>query len=182
MESKASLKISIAYQLTDSAVWHLLELTPNEYFRLEPNENTHLRSSPKYKHAFQYLSLESDRLSGTKIILTDNASKAKSYIVERFWNNGKNRLIEKTDIIGQQIYGETILEIMIGKEPLLWEIVKVIRQDGILTSWYRGFSQNPDNKDEEEEKLISSAGGKGFAERQSAIGNKLSDRKSELTA
>ncbi|NER38091.1 MAG: hypothetical protein F6J93_29725 [Oscillatoria sp. SIO1A7] len=181
MESKASLKISIAYQLTDSAVWHLLELTPDRYFRLEQNEKSQLRSSPKYNHAFEYLNLERDRLSGTKIILTDNASKAKSYIVERFWNNGKNRLIEKTDI-DRQIYGETILEIMVGKEPPLWEIVKVIRQDGILTSWYRGFSPNPDNKDEEEEKLISSAGGKGFADRQSAIGNKLSDRKSELTA
>lgn len=145
MEPEASLKIAIKYQLTDSLVWHDIELTPDDYFRLEPNEKVQLRSLPKYNHAFQYLSLERDRLSGTKIVLIDNILKAKRYIVERFWNNGQNRLIEKTDI-SNKIYGETTLEIMVGKEPPLWEIVKVMRQDGILTSWYRGFSQNTDDE------------------------------------
>ena len=164
MEPEASFQIAIEYQLTDSLDWHALELTPDEYFRLEPNEKVQLRSLPKYNHAFQYLSLERDRLSGTKIVLIDKSLNVQRYIVERFWNKGQNRLLEKTDI-DRQIYGETILEIMIGKEPPLWEIVKVMRQDGVLTSWYRGFSPNTD----EEASGGEASGGEAVSSERSAF-------------
>lgn len=51
----------------------------------------------------------------TKLTIIDEAAKAKRSIIERFWNQGENRLIEWTDI-GEKPYWEIILEIQVSKE------------------------------------------------------------------
>lgn len=144
MNPESDMHITIEYQLIDSTNWDCLELTPEDYFELELDEKIDLDSIPKYNHAIDYLDLERNQIQATKLILTYEATKAKHCIIERFWNQGENRLIERIDS-GVNPYWEMILEIQISQEPLLWEIVRIGREDGIMKPLYHAFIQ--DNKD-----------------------------------
>lgn len=148
----SSLQIAIEYKAIDSKNWEYLELTPDEYFDLEVDEKAELDSIPIYNHAIDYLDIESNRVLVTKIILIDEANKAKRSIVERFWNQGKNRLIERTDS-GNNSYWETILEIQISQEPPLWEILRIGRENEIIVPLYHGFLQDNEDGSQTETKV-----------------------------
>lgn len=156
MKAKFPIHITIEYKLTDSIDWKSLELTHAEYFELEPDEEVELDSLPKYNHAIEYLELERHQVAATRIILIDEALKAKRSIVEKFWNQGENRLIERTDI-GENQYWEMILEVQVSKKPPLWEIVRVGREDGVLTPWYHAFLQDNDDGSQTEIKVDTDA-------------------------
>jgi len=149
MNSKSRIQISIEYKLVDNSCWESLELTADEYFDLEPDERPELDSIPKYNHALDYLNLESQRVSATKISLIDENMAAKRLIVEKFWNGGKNRLIERTDA-GKNPYWETILEVLVSETPPLWEIIRIGREKGIMTPWYHGFIEDKNDGTQKE--------------------------------
>jgi len=155
MKNESPVHITIEYKLTDSSSWEFLELTPDEYFELEANEKVSLDSIPQHNHAIQYLGIEEQRVIATKIILIDEAKQAKRTLVERFWNQGENRLIERTDI-GEKPYTEIILEIQVSKEPPLWEIIRIGREDGVLTPWYHAFLQDNDDDSQTETRIETS--------------------------
>lgn len=155
MKNESTVHITIEYKLTDSNSWEFLELTPDEYFELEANEKVSLDSIPQHNHAIQYLGIEHQRVSTTKIILIDEAKKVKRTLVERFWNKGENRLIERTDIADKP-YSEIILEIQVSKEPPLWEIIRIGREDGVLTPWYHAFLQDNDDGSQTETRIETS--------------------------
>jgi hypothetical protein len=152
MKTESNIQIAIEYKLNNSIHWQSVELTPSEYFDLEPDEKIELDCIPKYNHAIEYLNLQSERIVATKLILIDPTAESKRFIVERFWNGGENRLIERTDI-GANTYWELILEHQISKDPLLWEIVRLGRENGIVTPWYHGFLQDNDDGSQTETKV-----------------------------
>jgi hypothetical protein len=76
--------------------------------------------------------------------LIDQQIKAKISIIERFWNHGKNRLIERTET-GPNPYWEMILEIQANQKPPLWEIIRLGRENGIVTPSYHGLIQDNDD-------------------------------------
>jgi hypothetical protein len=71
----------------------------------------------------------------------DPQAQTQRTIVEKFWNQGKNRIIERTDR-GAQPYSETILEIQISQEPAIWEILRLEREQGTLTPLDHAFVQD----------------------------------------
>jgi hypothetical protein len=144
MNNTSNVKIEIYYQLIDSRDWIFLELTPDEYFDLEPDEKVELDCLPRYNHAIEYLDVENEQVIATKIILIDEILQAKRSIVERYWNHGRNRAIERTDI-GEYPYWEMILEVQVSANPPLWEIIRLAREDGVITPLYHGFIK--DNND-----------------------------------
>ena len=98
MKTETNIQIAIEYKLNNSLHWQSVELTPSEYFDLEPDENIELDCIPKYNHAIEYLNLQPEQIVATKLILVDQTVESKRSIVERFWNAGENRLIERTDL------------------------------------------------------------------------------------
>lgn len=144
MNTEYSIHITIQYQLKDNNNWLTVELTPDEYFDLELDEEVELNSIPRYNHAIEYLDVEQHRILATKITLIDEKTKSKRLIIERFWNQGKNRLIECTDT-GSNPYWEMILEIQANQKPPLWEIVRLGRENGIVTPSYHGLIQDNDD-------------------------------------
>jgi hypothetical protein len=152
MKTEANIQIAIEYKLNNSLHWQSVELTPSEYFDLEPDEKIELDCIPKYNHAIEYLNCQPEQILATKLILIDQTVQSKRLIVERFWNGGENRLIERTDI-GANTYWELILEHQISKDPLLWEIVRLGRENGIVTPWYHGFLQDNDDGSQTETKV-----------------------------
>ncbi|MDY6784836.1 MAG: hypothetical protein SW833_20220 [Cyanobacteriota bacterium] len=140
----SSLQITIEYKTKDSETWKNTKLSPREYFDLEADEKIDVDSIPKYNHAIEYLNKDVSQVSITRTILIDKMAQRKILIVEKFWNKGNNRLIERTES-GSNSYWETILEIRIGEEPPLWEILRIGREDGIISPLYHGFLR--DNED-----------------------------------
>lgn len=144
MTTTSPIEITIEYLLTDNHNWTLVKLTPDDYFDIESDETITLDSLPKYNHAREYLNYEPHQIVTTKLTLRDDSLKTKRCIIERFWNQGKNRLIERSDL-GLQSYWEMILEMEISQDPPLWEILRLGRENDIITPWYHGFIQ--DNED-----------------------------------
>lgn len=157
MKNTSNIQVEIYYQLIDSRDWIFLEVTPDEYFDLEPDEQVELDSLPRYNHAIDYLDVENERVIATKIILIDEILKAKRSIVERYWNHGRNRAIERTDM-GADPYWEMILEVQVSANPPLWEIIRLGREDGVMTPLYHGFIQDNDDGSQTETQVKIEAG------------------------
>ncbi len=144
MNTAAELQITLDYRLVDSLVWQSQPLGVAEYFDLELDETASLDACPQHNHAIDYLDLPIEQVQATQLTLIDHHLQAKRTIVEKFWNQGKNRIIERTDE-GVQPYSEMILEIQISQEPPIWEILRLEREQGTLTPLYHAFVQ--DNAD-----------------------------------
>jgi hypothetical protein len=144
MKSITNLTISIDYLLVDSDAWQTKVFDAENYFDLEPDELADLDSCPRYNHAIDYLDLDPVQVQATHLTLLDRQTHEQRTIVEKFWNQGKNRIIERTDA-GQTPYSETILEIQISDEPPVWELLRLSRDSGSLTPLYHAFLQ--DNSD-----------------------------------
>jgi hypothetical protein len=144
MSNNTGLAITVNYLLIDSDSWQTRTLDVGHYFDLEPDEPVDLDSCPQHNHAIDYLDLYPEQVQSTHLTLVNLKTHDQRVIVEKFWNQGKNRIIERTDL-GQTPYSETILEIQISETPLVWEVLRLSRDNGSLTPLYHAFLQ--DNTD-----------------------------------
>jgi hypothetical protein len=135
------LTISIDYLLINSDSWQTRTLDIGNYFDLESDEQVDLDSCPYYNHAIDYLDLYPEQVQSTHLTLVNLKTHDQRVIVEKFWNQGKNRIIERTDS-GQTPYSETILEIQISETPAVWEVLRLSRDNGSLTPLYHAFLQD----------------------------------------
>jgi hypothetical protein len=153
MKYYSDIQVTIDYKLINSDRWESVEISPDVYFELDPGEEIELNSIPRYNHAIQYLNLAPKTILITKLTLVDKLRNNERLIVETFWNNGENRVIERIDRDSHP-YWEMILESKISNSPPLWEILRLGRQDGCLTRLYHGFIQES-NDGSQTETLIS---------------------------
>ncbi len=143
------LRIAIGYKTSESDAWVSVVLSPEEYFDIEPDEVVGLNSVPKHNHGIDYLALDRLSVTTTKITLTDLRSGSSRVMQESFWNNGQNRVIERTDS-GDDEYWEMILDTHPDGSPLQREILRLVRRDGVVTPIYHGFfRQNQDGSKSE---------------------------------
>src|SRR5262249_49510069 len=127
-------------------------LTPDEFFELEPGERATMDSVPRQNHGIDYLEFAPQTIRMTRITIIDDVQKSVRVICETFWNNGQNRVIERTDR-GVSEYWEMILKIRINEAPPTWEILRLGRQDGTLSPLYHGLIQQNSNGSETETKV-----------------------------
>ncbi len=144
MKQESPVQVMLKYKTFSQADWQFIELAPQEYFDLEPNEEVEIDSIPEYNHAIDYLALDSSEIETTVLILTDEEQQARRAITETFWNNGQNRLIERVDS-GCDPYWEMILEVQTAHTPPTWEVLRVCREDGAMKPIYHAFIR--DNHD-----------------------------------
>ena len=143
------MQITLEYKLVNSDAWETVRLASDDFFELEPGEQATIDSVPKHNHGVDYLALEPPTVRTTRITIIDDVKKSNRVICETFWNNGQNRVIERTDH-GVSEYWEMIIRTRIRENPLTWDILRMGRQDGILVPFYHGIIQrNPDGSETE---------------------------------
>src|SRR5262249_33848733 len=109
-----------------------------------------LDSVPKYNHAVDYLDIDRRLIRNTIIKLRDSQTTATLTITETFWNEGKNRIIERTDTGPGGEYWEVIVDTQAQDQSPIVEILRFGRQDGLITPWYHGFiARNQDGSETE---------------------------------
>jgi hypothetical protein len=141
MNTSSAIQITLNYRLIEQLDWQSQALSVEEYFDLELDEPVSLDACPQHNHAIDYLDLPVEQVQATQLTLVDPQAQTQRTIVEKFWNQGKNRIIERTDR-GAQPYSETILEIQISQEPAIWEILRREREQGTLTPLDHAFVQD----------------------------------------
>jgi hypothetical protein len=146
-----SVSINIKYKLIHEQSWVNIDLTPQEYFDLEEYEDIETDSIPLFNHALDYIKTDKEKVEITQIIIHDSAKQAQITITETFWGNQDNRIIERIDV-GTVEEGELIIvESKIKDIPLIYEVIRFNRKEGILVPEYHGFiTQNADGSESEE--------------------------------
>ncbi len=148
----SSIKITISYKLNHSNYWEYISLNPHDYFDLEPDEKITLDCIPQYNHAIDYLNIDRTEISATKLSIIDENIENKSVIIEKFWHEGKNRLIERQDF-GDSPYWEMILEQELSQNPAVWEVMRLGKEDEVIVLLYHGFLQDNDDGSQTEIRL-----------------------------
>lgn len=146
-----SVSVNIKYKLIHEQFWVNIDLEPQEYFELEEHEEIEVDSIPLFNHALDYIKTDKDRVEITQILIHDSVKQAQIIITETFWGNQNNRIIERIDT-GTNEEGELIIvESKIKDIPLVYEIIRFNRKEGILVPEYHGFiTQNADGSESEE--------------------------------
>ena len=152
--SKKGVSIKIKYALIGEEEWHTVDIFPQDYFDLDEGEVIEVDSIPMYNHAIDYIKKDSNKVINTIIIIEDKGNKEKMVINESFWNNQQNRIIEKI-YFGIDFREElVIVETKVKDKPIVYEITKAIRKDGILMPVYHGFITENDDGSQTEIKVI----------------------------
>jgi len=112
----------------------LLHLDAREYYELETDEPADIEnSSPLHAHAVEYLGISTANVERTQITITDTDSNKTSIIDEKFWNSGRNRIIERRDNFGDSSdYWELIMDIATHDSPGVFEVLRLGRKDGFI--------------------------------------------------
>ncbi|EGO63792.1 hypothetical protein [Acetonema longum] len=153
------IDIIIQFQEEGDLDWKAIELTPEDYFDLnylDQNEILEIDSIPVYNHAIDYLkNLQKcvNKVISTKITIQE-ADKQIS-ITEYYWNNQQNSIVERIDYIRSEKVLELIItSVKVKNDPVVWEIIRFVRIDGILVPQLHSFiTDNPDGS-QSEEKII----------------------------
>ncbi len=145
MINSSTIRIKLGYKLLGSKEWRSIDFLPESYFELESDEIVGLDSNPFYNHVIDYLvedlEVQKESVMATKVHLSDELTKQERLITESFWNNGRNRLIERQDI-GDQPYSEIILEMLVSEVPEVWEVLRCDRLSGVLSPSYHAKIQD----------------------------------------
>lgn len=146
---KDCLTITLEYRMRDAETWTRIELEPHAYFELLDGEEPTIDGVARHDHAVAYLPKGIGALRATRLTIVDAARGAERVIAETFWNEGRNRAIERTDR-GPDPYWELILDMQSGVDGSRREIVRVGRDQGVLVPRYHGiFERDADGSSPE---------------------------------
>lgn len=150
----SNILVKIKYKLFEKETWQTLILSTKEYFDLEEGEQIEVNSVPFFNHAIDYIKQDKEKIEITKIIIEEKDSNKQLIISEVFWNDQNNRIIERTysntNIIEQLLITET----QIQQNPLVYEIIRATRKDGVLFPEYHGFITEQKDGSQTENRLI----------------------------
>ncbi len=144
-----NLSISIEYKTIDSSQWHIIELLPEDYFYLvdlEPDEVLEWDSVPEYDDAIDYLDIEPNLVSNTRLRISDIEAQITKVITETFWNQGNNRIVERIDSRNSEVfYWLMIIDTKVQDNPTIWEILRIEKEDNLPKISHHSFIK--DNED-----------------------------------
>src|SRR5579875_1645867 len=132
----SSIKVALQYKLLGQQSWEEVPITAAEYFDANytsEDERLDIDDVPLYDHAVEYLKVDNSLVENTRLTLIDNERDTKRIIVETFWNNGANRIIERRDYHhGLENYWEMIIDSQVIGDRSLNEIIRIGRKDGVI--------------------------------------------------
>jgi hypothetical protein len=123
------------YRSSRNAEWSQIELTPQEYFDPDLDKPLDIDSVPRHDHALAYLNAESSKqITLTRMIVENRSQQKQREIATTYWNEGKNWAAEVKEIHnGNLAYWELILNTLVSDNPEVWEVLRLGREDGLLT-------------------------------------------------
>ncbi|MBK8252206.1 MAG: hypothetical protein IPK82_06005 [Polyangiaceae bacterium] len=144
-----SLCVEIIYRLRGDPTWHAHRVNPVDYFEpAGPEGHLEVDSVPRYDHAVQFLQLDTKEVDIVRVVIDSPGIKRRT-ITETFWHGGTCRAIERQDS-GITVDWEMILEVLVCDHPPTWNIVRLIRADGIVVPVYHGvITKNEDGSESE---------------------------------
>jgi hypothetical protein len=143
--------IKIEYKLNNSTDWLEVNLDPEEYFDLDPDEEVEWDCVPIFNHALEYLNIDKKLVKNTRITVIDHKANVNKCIVETFWHQGENTIVEVT-ISGSVSHWEMIICTKLLESSFTWKILRFHKENNIPTLSYHGLFK--DNEDGSEEELI----------------------------
>jgi hypothetical protein len=153
--SRESIQITIEHKKVGDTEWTVRHLTPDEYFEVSSDgDPITVNSVPRHDHGIDYLGFEPRDIHTVRLIISDLSTGSVRTITETFWNKGKNRSIERVDT-GSEPYWELIVESLIFDAPPSWDILRVVRRDGVLEPVYHSLIRENDDGSQEEKSLLS---------------------------
>jgi hypothetical protein len=107
-----NLSVQLKYKLRDEGSWREKDISLAEYFDLEEDKKSAMDSVPMYMHAVEYLDKSSADIEFTIVTIADGNTSKLVEIRETFWNEGKNRIVERIDLIKNElVYNEVIVQV-----------------------------------------------------------------------
>lgn len=125
----SQVRIFLEYKLINSSQWHCVEMSPEDYFDLDPDEEIEWNCIPEYEHGIDYLNIDRASILSTKITIIDPKVEVTKIITETFWNQGQNRIIERIDRGTEVSYFLTIVDIKLQDDPPIYEILRFERDE-----------------------------------------------------
>ena len=129
------LTITIDFKLINGTDLHTLALSANEYFDSDSRflvDNFSPTSIPKYFHAIDYLEYQPNQVQYTLLKISDESRGTSRLVSETFWNNGKNRLIQRHDITPSEKDELIIIDIETNENPEIKQILRFGAEDKLL--------------------------------------------------
>ncbi len=144
------IRVSIEYMKVSETKWTAVVLDANEYFESVEDESLmDLDCVPRHNHAVDYLDIEPREVRATRLTISSPLDGSSRIVNETSWNEGKCRVIERTDS-GARPYWELIVESRIEDQPPLWDILRLVRRDALLVPIYHAvIRENADGSEEE---------------------------------
>ena len=141
------VSIDFKYKIKEYEYWKDLELTANEYFELDTDEEPEIWSLPKWNKLLDYIDIEKAKVDDIIIKITDSIKEESLIFKQKFWNNQRNSLLESIEDKQGITDIELILETLVNDNPdeEVWEIIRFSRSDGLLTPTLHTFIT--ENKD-----------------------------------
>lgn len=136
MNEAARMTITLEYRSADSAAWRSVQLQPEQYFELLPGETPGIGGVARHAHGIDYLAADARPVRATRLTLVDRSCGDERVITETFWNEGRNRAIERTD---RGLRPDWELILAFESDGAIEEIVRIGRADGIPVPLYHGF-------------------------------------------
>ena len=136
-----NIAINILYKLQNTNEWCELKIDPENYFDkkyLDEGEIIEINSIPLFNHAIEYLEeTYREKVSNTRLSITNNNFYEKIDINETYWNNHQNSIVERIDTNpkGVIIYNVIILTSLVNDSSTenTWEIIRFIKENAVFT-------------------------------------------------
>jgi hypothetical protein len=131
-----SITINIDYKISNSPEWKTVALTPEEYFDKDyfeeyPDEEIEWDSVPEFNDALDYIDVDPEILSHTRITIFDNEKNISRTLSKALWNKGENFIIERTDKYADKVEELIVINIKLKDSPTEWEILRFQKENGI---------------------------------------------------
>jgi hypothetical protein len=148
------ITIKIHYKMAQSQLWSEMDVSPTDFFDLDPGECPSVDSIPKKNHAAEYLDVSTEFLEATVLRVASDEKNVSLTVSEFYWNQGRNRLIERVDGGTNTEYREMILISHLQDEPEKMEIVRIGDTGGRLRLWSHVILTKNNDGSESEEKYF----------------------------
>jgi hypothetical protein len=127
--------IKIMYKLKNDDAWTTLQLTPEQYFDPDleeevEGENYDIDSVPIFLDIRDYLKEPYENITNINVFLKDIGKNAEISFYYTYWNDGKNSLVERKDNISSESYHLIIICLTIAQYT--YEILKFLEENGIM--------------------------------------------------
>lgn len=156
-----SVSVFIDYRLINEPEWHTLEIPPEDYFDLDPDEKIAWDCVAEYDKEIDYLitSLDVNRkqVLNTRVRIIDDEVNVTKVITTTFWNQGDNHIIERS-IKGLELLKWLpdwlmITTTKVQDNPPVWEILRLQKENNVPVLEFHSFIT--DNEDgSQSEKVI----------------------------